>query len=115
MTIQPTVSFSFIPTCQTFSCFGCCSDKQYYPKKSGEFKPTAFMTDKELKKANERFKSIIIRKLDPLPLDTDEFLDRLEHEEGISLEVTRENPLTKDRLDQTVKSINRVLHDMHID
>lgn len=116
MTIQPTVSFSFVPTCQTFSCFGCCcSDDQYYPKKNGKFKPTAYMSDKEVEKANERFRTIIIRKLDPLPLDTNEFLDRLENEEGVSLTVDREHPLTKERLEKTVKAINRVLGEMHVE
>lgn len=72
------------------------------------------MTDKEVKKANERFRAIIIRKLDPLPIDTYEFIDRLENEEGISLKVTRENPLTKERLDATVKAINKILKNWHI-
>lgn len=116
MTIQPTISFSFVPTCQTFRCFGCCSgEDEYYPKKSGSFKPVAYMTDKEVEKANIRFREIIIRKIDPLPLDNDEFLDRLENEEGITLKVTRENPLTRERLDKTVKSINKMLHQMHVD
>ncbi|MDC7243678.1 MAG: hypothetical protein PQJ44_07055 [Sphaerochaetaceae bacterium] len=117
MTIQPTVSFSFVPTCQTVSCFCCCcsEDDQYYPKRNDKFKPTAYMTDKEVEKANERFRAIIIRKLDPLPLNNDEFLDRLVNEEGVNLEVTRENPLTKERLDKTVKSINKILKDFHID
>lgn len=73
------------------------------------------MSDKEVEKANERFRTIIIRKLDPLPLDTNEFLDRLENEEGVSLTVDREHPLTKERLEKTVKAINRVLGEMHVE
>ncbi len=119
MTIQPTVSFSFVPTCETFSCLCCCcgSDDEslVYPSKKGKFKPVHSMTDKEVRKADERFRAIIIRKIDHLPLDNDEFLDRLENEEGVSLKVDREHPLTKERLKKTVKAINRVLGEMHID
>lgn len=116
MTIQPTISFSFAPTCQSFRCC-CCSgsEEEFYPKKSGEFKPMAYMTDKEVEKANERFREIIIRKLDPLPLDNDDFLERLEFEQGVSLKVTRDQPLTRKRLEDTVKVINRMLREMHVD
>ena len=119
MTIQPTVSFSFEPHCKHFSCLCCCksSDDEsvLYPCKSGKFRPVGGLSDAEVEKANERFREILVRKLDPLPLDTDDFLDRLEHEEGISLKVTRDCPLTKERLDHTVKVINKILGDMHID
>lgn len=117
MTIQPTVQFSFVPTCNTFKCccFGGSSEDHVYPTKGGKFKPVSHMSDKELKKADERFRTIILRKIDPLPLDNDDFLDRLENEEGISLRVTRENPLTKERLDATVKAINKMLHRMKIE
>lgn len=118
MTIQPTLSFSFSPTCQSFSC--CCfgghdSESSLYPNKDGRFKSMNRMTDKEVEIANERFRLIIIRKIDTLPLDNDEFLDRLENEEGISLEVTRECPLTKERLNKTIEAINRIIKHWHID
>ena len=119
MTIQPTIQFSFVPTCNTFKCCCCCwSDESevenIYPTKSGKFKPVPYMTDKEVIKADKRFREIILRKIDPLPLDNEEFLDRLENEEGISLRVTRENPLTKERLDRTIKAINKILSHMKI-
>lgn len=113
MTIQPTVEFSFSPSCEKCSCFG--GSNKLYPSKKGKFKPIHYMTDSDVRKANERFRTIIARKLDPLPLDTDEFIDRLENEEGVTLEVSRENPLTKERLDDTVKAINRILRHMQID
>lgn len=118
MTIQPTIQFSFVPTCNTFKC--CCfgggesEGENVYPTRSGKFKPVQHMTDKEVVKADKRFREIILRKIDPLPLDNEEFLDRLENEEGISLRVTRENPLTKARLDRTVKAINEILSHMKI-
>lgn len=115
MTIQPTVSFSFEPHCKNLFCC-CCkdSDTPYVPKKSGKFKQVISMTDAEVEKADSRFREMILRKIDHLPLDDEEFLDRLENEEGISLRVTRENPLTKQRLDETVKSINKILREMKI-
>lgn len=119
MTIQPTVSFSFEPHCKTFKCLCCCGgdedENEFYPKKNGKFKPINSMTDAEVLKADERFREIILRKIDHLPLDNEEFLDRLENEEGISLRVTREDPLTKERLNRTVKAINKILHEMKID
>ena len=117
MSIQPTIQFSFAPTCQSFRC--CClssdDETQMYPCKDDTFKPVGTMSDKEVEVANERFRNIIIRKIDHLPLDNDEFLDRLENEEGISLQVSREDPLTRCRLDDTVKAINNMLAKMHID
>ncbi len=118
MNVTPTVSFSFVPTCRSLSCC-CCgssndSESHMYPTAKGKFKFVGEMTDLDIEKANERFKEIILRKLDPLPLNNDEFLDRLENEEGISLTVDRQHPLTKERLDRTVNAINKVLRKMQI-
>lgn len=116
MAIQPTISFTFSPTCKSFRCL-CCEgsdeDDHYVPTKDGVFKSVGLMNDAEVEKANIRFKEIILRKIDPLPLDNDEFLKILE-EEGISLHVSRENPLTKSRLEDTIKKINEILGKMKI-
>lgn len=120
MNVAPTVSFSFIPTCHKLSCLCCCGgdsddEKHAYPNKKGKFVLKPSMSPKEIKKANERFENIIRRKIDPLPLDTDEFLRRLVEEEGIDFEVTVHNPLTKERVDDIVAVINHVLSDMHVE
>ena len=118
MTIQPTLSFSFVPTCNTFSCCGCLSSSEEgdyaYPMKNGKFRSCMRMTDKEVAIANKRFKEMIIRKLQPLALDVDEFMRRLEEEEGIDFSVSECNPLTKKRVHDTIKKINKVLDQMHI-
>lgn len=118
MTIQPTIAFSFSPTCRSFKC-GCCSgtdddDLHVYPQKSGNFKFVDYLSDNELEKANKRFREIIIRKIDPLPLNNDEFMKRLEEEEGVDLTVTRSYPLTKYRMDKTIEVINEILSKMHV-
>ena len=119
MTIAPTVSFSFVPTCNKFSWCCCGSstgddDVYCYPTKKGEFRTQTGMSSKQMKVANRRFKEIIARKLEPLPLDTKEFIRRLEQEEGIDFEVTKHCPLTKERVEDTVQKINAVLRDLHI-
>jgi len=89
-------------------------DEHYVPGKDGVFKNVSHMTDSDIEKANTRFKKIIESKIDPLPLDNEEFFE-LMYDNGISLEVTRENPLTKRRLDETVNVINRILKHLHVD
>lgn len=118
MSIQPNFNLNFQPTCRSFRCFCCAGETdemEMYPCKDAKFKPVAFMYDADIEKANMRFRQIIIRKLDPLPLDTDDFIDRLENEEGVSLEVSREKPLTRCRLENTIKAINRMLGEMHVE
>ena len=116
MTIQPTLAINFQPNCNTFKC--CCmgaseEDEQVYICKDGTYKSMARMSDEEVHKANKRFKEMIIRKLDPLPLDNAKFLQMLE-DEGVCLEVNRDNPLTKKRFHDTIDTINKLLGKMHV-
>lgn len=113
MTIQPTLQLSFSPNCRSFSC--CVGGDHYmYPTKSGKMKSMTYLSDKEIAKSNERFREIIESKLESLPINVQDFIDRLQHEEGISLQVTRENPLTKERLEETTDAINQILRNLHI-
>lgn len=118
MSLAPTISFGFSPSCQKFSCCCCCSgdddDSHAYPTRSGKFRLQPSMSSKEIKKANERFEQIIRQKLEPLPLDNNAFLERLVTIEGVDLTVSQHNPLTKERLDTVVDKINEVLKEMEI-
>lgn len=118
MTISPTIAFSFVPTCKKFSCCCCCDnsddDSHAYPTKSGKFQLQGSMSSKEIKKANKRLEQIIRRKLEPLPLDTDEFMRRLVEEEGIDLTVSQHYPLTKERVEEITIKINQILSELTI-